>query len=29
LPRYEDDPAVPDTGVGLAPIVDIGAFERP
>jgi hypothetical protein len=29
LPRFEDDPAVPDTGLGAAPIVDLGAFERP
>ena len=29
LPRFEDDPAVPDTGLGSAPIVDIGAYERP
>lgn len=28
-PRFEDDPAVPDTGVGAPPIVDLGAFERP
>ena len=26
--RFVDDPAVPDTGSGSAPIVDIGAFER-
>lgn len=26
-PRFADDPAVPDTGAGSAPIVDIGAFE--
>ena len=29
LPRFQDDPAVPDTGLGTAPIVDIGAYERP
>lgn len=29
LPRFEDDPAVPDTGAGTAPIVDLGAYERP
>ncbi|MBL8746516.1 MAG: hypothetical protein JNK58_09195 [Phycisphaerae bacterium] len=27
LPRYVDDPSTPDTGVGPAPIVDMGAFE--
>lgn len=26
-PRFVDDPASPDRGVGVAPIVDIGAFE--
>lgn len=26
-PRFVDDPAAPDTGVGSAPIVDMGAFE--
>jgi len=26
-PRLADDPAVPDTGAGTAPIVDIGAYE--
>ncbi|MBL8859559.1 MAG: right-handed parallel beta-helix repeat-containing protein [Planctomycetes bacterium] len=26
-PRFSDEPAVPDTGIGSAPIVDIGAFE--
>jgi hypothetical protein len=29
LPRFVDDPAVPDTGLGTAPIVDMGAYERP
>jgi predicted outer membrane repeat protein len=28
-PRLSDDPAVPDTGQGNAPIVDIGAYEIP
>ncbi|TVQ63899.1 MAG: hypothetical protein EA379_03160 [Phycisphaerales bacterium] len=28
-PRRMDDPDVPDTGVGDAPIVDIGAYEAP
>lgn len=28
LPRFIDDPAVVDTGVGSAPIVDRGAYER-
>lgn len=28
-PRRVDDPGVPDTGVGPAPVVDIGAYERP
>lgn len=28
LPREVDDPAVPDTGAGRAPLVDIGGFER-
>lgn len=30
LPRFFDDPAVPDTGIGLpgSPIVDMGAYER-
>jgi len=28
-PRFVDDPAVPDTGGGTAPIVDMGPFERP
>ncbi|MCX5690606.1 MAG: hypothetical protein NTV94_12640, partial [Planctomycetota bacterium] len=27
-PRRQDDPAVADTGVGTAPVVDRGAFER-
>ena len=27
LPRFFNDPATPDTGVGTAPIVDIGAYE--
>lgn len=25
--RYRDDPATPDTGVGVAPIVDMGGYE--
>ncbi|MFM1803613.1 MAG: hypothetical protein RL136_492 [Planctomycetota bacterium] len=29
LPRFADDPNVPNTGVGIAPIVDRGAYERP
>jgi len=28
-PRFVDDPSVADTGAGTAPIVDIGAYERP
>jgi hypothetical protein len=28
LPRLFDDPAVPDTGAGTPPIVDMGAYER-
>lgn len=28
-PRFADDPSVPDTGMGTAPIVDIGPLERP
>ena len=28
-PRVADDPFVPDTGLGSAPIVDIGAYELP
>lgn len=28
-PRFVDDPAVPDTGAGTPPIVDMGAYERP
>ena len=28
-PRFIDDPSVPDTGAGDAPIVDIGAYEAP
>ena len=28
LPRFFDDPAVPDTGPGVPPIVDMGAYER-
>lgn len=28
LPRFADDPAVPDSGEGAAPVVDMGAFER-
>jgi len=27
-PRFVDDPNVPDTGFGRAPLVDMGAFER-
>lgn len=27
-PRFIDDPNVPDTGSGIAPIVDMGAYER-
>jgi hypothetical protein len=27
--RFADDPEVADTGLGLPPIVDMGAFERP
>ncbi len=27
-PRFVDDPTAPDTGIGTAPIVDIGAYER-
>jgi len=27
-PRFVDDSAVPDTGIGRPPIVDMGAFER-
>ncbi len=26
-PRFVDDPATPDTGIGSAPIIDMGAFE--
>jgi hypothetical protein len=26
-PRFLDDPLTPDTGVGAAPVVDMGAFE--
>jgi hypothetical protein len=28
-PRFIDNPAVPDTGSGFAPIVDMGAYELP
>lgn len=28
-PRFADDPTVADSGIGSAPIVDLGAFERP
>ncbi len=28
LPRFFDDPTVPDTGAGIPPIVDMGAYER-
>lgn len=27
-PRYLDDPAVPDTGSGSAPLIDMGCYER-
>ena len=27
FPRFLDDPFTPDTGVGPAPVVDMGAFE--
>jgi hypothetical protein len=27
FPRFSDEPAVPDTGVGAPPIVDMGAYE--
>jgi parallel beta-helix repeat protein len=27
LPRFVDDPSAPDTGAGMAPIVDMGAYE--
>ncbi|MFO0826594.1 MAG: right-handed parallel beta-helix repeat-containing protein [Phycisphaerales bacterium] len=27
LPRFVDQPSVPDTGAGVAPIVDMGAYE--
>lgn len=27
LPRFVDDPTSPDTGAGLAPLVDMGAYE--
>ncbi|MFO0826641.1 MAG: right-handed parallel beta-helix repeat-containing protein [Phycisphaerales bacterium] len=27
-PRFVDDPEQPDTGIGRAPLVDMGAFER-
>lgn len=26
-PRFQDDPSTPDTGVGPAPVVDMGAYE--
>lgn len=29
LPRFADVPSTPDTGSGLAPVVDMGAHERP
>lgn len=29
LPRFVDEPTVPDTGEGSPPIVDIGPYERP
>lgn len=28
-PRFVDDPAVADTGAGSAPLVDMGAYEKP
>lgn len=28
MPRFVDDPATPDTGAGIPPIVDMGAYER-
>jgi autotransporter-associated beta strand protein/predicted outer membrane repeat protein len=28
-PRFVDVPAIPDTGIGIAPIVDVGAYESP
>ena len=28
LPRFADDPGVPDTGAGVAPLVDLGCLER-
>ncbi len=28
LPRFFDDPTVPDTGAGIPPLVDMGAYER-
>jgi Immunoglobulin I-set domain/Right handed beta helix region/S-layer homology domain len=28
LPRFFDDPTVPDTGSGIPPLVDMGAYER-
>ena len=28
LPRFFDDPTVPDTGSGIPPIVDMGAYQR-
>jgi hypothetical protein len=28
LPRFADDPNVPDTGAGVAPLVDLGCLER-
>jgi hypothetical protein len=28
LPRRQDVPSVPDTGIGMAPIVDMGSYER-
>jgi hypothetical protein len=27
-PRFADDPLVPDLGVGPAPVVDMGTYER-
>lgn len=28
-PRFRDDPATPDTGLGSPPLVDLGAYELP
>jgi hypothetical protein len=29
LPRFVDDPAVPDTGTGTPPLCDMGCYEKP